>query len=68
MGAKVRESRGSYFVAGDGQGVVGEIRNLMHQVKSKLCDQSLFTRHQSFITRHQLFLEKAEDPMSEQVD
>ena len=44
MGAKVRESRGSYFVAGDGQGVVGEIRNLMHQVKSKLCDQSLITR------------------------
>ena len=71
---KVGESRGSFFVAREGPGVVGEIRKLMHQVKSKLCDQSLltchqslFTRHQSFITCHQLFPSKAEPPMSEQV-
>ena len=51
---KVRESRGSYFVAGEGRSVVGEIRKLMHQVKSKLCDQSLFARHQNLITRQLL--------------
>ena len=41
MGAKVRESRGSFFVGRESRGVVREIRKLMHQVKSKLCDQSL---------------------------
>ena len=40
---KVRESRGSYFVAGEGRSVVGEIRNLMHDVQNISCDQNLIT-------------------------
>ena len=43
MGAKVRESRGSFFVAGEGRGVVGEIRNLMHDVQNASYDQNLIT-------------------------
>ena len=40
-------------MGGEGRGVVGENHQLMHYVKSKLCDQSFITRHQSFIARHQ---------------
>ena len=40
---KVRESRGSHFVAGEGRSVVGEIRNLMHDVQNASYDQNLIT-------------------------
>jgi len=40
---KVRESRGSFFVGGEGRGVVGKIRNLMYDVQNASYDQNLIT-------------------------